>query len=71
MRIHNALCWLGLHDWKYGKQIFNAIEIATRQFKRKVEAKTRECKSCGKKQYFTKRPSNVGVSDNEWKTIEK
>ena len=56
----NIFCLMRFHSWKYDNEIFNVIGIITRQFKRKEEARTRLCKVCSKKQYFT---------DNKWKTI--
>ena len=56
----NIFCLMRFHSWKYDNEIFNVIGIITRQFKRKEEARTRLCKVCSKKQYFT---------DKKWKTI--
>jgi len=57
-------CKIGWHRWIYNIENFNLVASFGKKIAR--DFRTRTCKNCGNKQFYTQRPACNGVSDNEW-----
>lgn len=63
--IKYILCLIGLHSWEYGDKPLGLRDARTGRIMNEIY-EHRTCKHCGCEQFYTKRTSFMGSSDNKW-----